>query len=289
MKGLFSLNPRLIGCEAMTANTGKKLNELRVMIRGAGEMASGVAHRLARSHFRLVMTELEAPLAIRRETSFCEAVYSGEKEVEGVVAKLVSDYEEIEPAWEAGKIPLFTDPGSILKERFRPDVLVDAIMAKVNRGTTINDAPLVIALGPGFTAGEDAHMVVETNRGHDLGRLIFEGGAEPDTGKPAPRMGYTEERVLRAPADGVFNALIKIGDTVTAGQTVCMVDREPVKARISGVLRGMLMDGLTVKKGLKIGDIDPSGDRSICYTISEKARAIGGAVLEGILINFNAR
>ena len=269
--------------------TGKalKLNELTVLIRGAGEMASGVAHRLARSGFRLVMTDLEKPTAIRRETSFCEAAYRDEMEVEGVTARLIASCNEVESCWKAGRIPLLIDPDNGVKEEIRPDILIDAVMAKVNTGTGIDDAHLVIALGPGFTAGKDVHVVVETNRGHNLGRLILSGQAEPNTSEPAPRMGYTEERVLRAPADGVFRALKKIGDVVKTGETVCMVNEIPVIAEIDGVLRGILMDDLDVEKGLKAGDIDPRADRSHCFTISDKARAIGGAVLEGILIHYN--
>lgn len=266
---------------------GKRLNELTVLIRGAGEMASGVAHRLARARFRVAMTDLEEPTAIRRETSFCEAVYRGEKEVEGVTARLISSCREIDLTWESGYIPILIDPANAAKREIKPDVLVDAVMAKVNTGTSLEDAPLVIALGPGFTAGKDAHIVVETNRGHNLGRLIFSGQAEPNTGTPAPRMGYAEERVLRAPADGFFKAVKKIGDMVKRGETVCTVEDVPAAAGIDGVLRGILMDGLRVQKGLKAGDIDPRADTSHCFTISDKARAIGGAVLEGILIHYN--
>ncbi len=265
----------------------KRLTELMVLIRGAGEMASGVAHRLARSRFRVVMTELEKPLAIRREISFCEAVYRGAKEVEGITARIVSSISDIEPAWKMEEIPVLIDPLNSAKAELKPDVLVDAVMAKINTGTSLEDARLVIAMGPGFTAGKDAHVVVETNRGHNLGRLILAGQAEPDTGVPAQRMGFAEQRVLRAPKYGVFRATKKIGDAVKAGEVVCAVDDVAVTAAIDGVLRGILMDDLSVGKGLKIGDIDPRGDVSHCFTISDKARALGGAVLEGILMHFN--
>jgi xanthine dehydrogenase accessory factor len=165
----------------------------------------------------------------------------------------------------------------------KPDVLVDAILAKKNLGTSINDAPLVIALGPGFEAEKDAHFVVETNRGHNLGRLLTSGSAEPDTGTPGPVMGITTDRVLRAPSDGIFQNSLDIGDLVKRGDVIGSVGSEPLKASIDGVIRGLIRPGIEVPAGLKIGDIDPRGNKSFCYTISEKARAIGGTVLEGIL------
>lgn len=266
----------------------KRIEDLIILIRGAGEMASGVAHRLYRSHFRICMLEIEQPLAVRREVSFCEAIYESEKEVEGVRAKLISNPAEIHSVWNEEKIPILIDPeGKKTIGFLKPDVLVDAIMAKKNLGTKINDAPLVIGLGPGFVAGRDVHIVIETNRGHHLGKVILNGSAEPNTGIPGDIMGYTEERVLRSLNKGVFRPQKSIGERVSKGTVVAVVDDQPVIAEISGVIRGLLRDGVEVKKGMKVGDIDPRGKSEYCFTISDKARAIAGGVLEAILYWFN--
>ena len=263
------------------------MEKLIVLIKGAGEMATGVAHRLFRSGFRVCLTEIAEPLAVRRAVSFCEAVFEEEKEVEGVKARRVCGEEEIRRAWAQGWLPLIIDPGANIRKILKPVVMVDAILAKENLGTLASDAPLVIGLGPGFRAGEDVHVVVETNRGHNLGRIIEQGEAEPNTGIPGNIGGYTWERVLRTPAEGVFRAKKKIGDAVQAGETVAEVDGAPVKAGISGVLRGILRDGIRVREQMKAGDIDPRGTRENCFTISDKARAIGGSVLEAILMKYN--
>jgi xanthine dehydrogenase accessory factor len=261
---------------------------LVVLIRGAGEMASGVAHRLYRSHFKICMVDVPFPLAVRREVSFCEALYEGEKEVEGVRGKAAQMTREIVSVWDEGKIPVLTDPdGKNTRDYLRPDVLVDAIMAKRNVGTTVGDAPLVIGLGPGFTAGKDVHLVVETNRGPDLGRVIYEGSAEPDSGVPGEVGGFTTERVLRTTKEGTFHPKVSIGDRVAKGSSVAVVDDSPVTAEISGIVRGLLRQGTAVTKGMKVGDIDPRGKRELCFSISEKARAIGGGVLEAILYWYN--
>jgi xanthine dehydrogenase accessory factor len=260
---------------------------LVILVRGAGEMASGVAHELWQAHFRVWMTEISSPLAVRREVSFCDAIYEGEKRVEGVMAKSIQTADEIPRTWEGGIIPLLVDPEATSREVLKPHVIVDAIMAKKNLGTKITDAPLVIGLGPGFVAGGDVHVVIETNRGHELGRLIWDGRAEPDTGIPGAISGYTEERVLRIPAEGIFQAQKRIGDRVKEGEIVATVGSLPVKAGISGVLRGILRDGTRVKEGMKVGDIDPRGKDAFCYSISDKARAIAGGVLKAILMRFN--
>ena len=264
-----------------------KLDELVVLIKGAGELASGVAHRLSRSHFKVCMTEIAHPQAVRREVSFCEAVYDGEKEVEGVVARLISSPEEVSQVWSEGKIPLIVDPEARIRDALKPDVLVDAIIAKKNLGTRITDAPLVIGLGPGFQVGRDVHFVIETNRGHNLGRVLLKGEAEPNTGIPGEIGGVSAERVLRSPKVGRYSATKKIGDYVQAGDIVACVDDAPVKARIGGVIRGLLRDGIEVHKGMKAGDIDPRGTKEHCYTISDKSRAIAGGVMEAILSHFN--
>jgi xanthine dehydrogenase accessory factor len=195
----------------------------------------------------------------------------------------VSTVDEAQKLWDGGIIPIFIDPGAAVRREVKPAVIVDAIMAKKVGNTAISDAPLVVGVGPGFTAGENAHAVVESNRGYHLGRVIWHGAAEPDTGVPAPVAGYTQNRVLRAPRNGLFKALREIGDIVQKGEIVAQVDSRPLAAEISGMIRGMLHDGVQVEAGVKVGDIDPRGEREYCYTISDKARAIGGGVVEAIL------
>lgn len=269
--------------ETIEPLTYGEINQTRILIRGAGEISSGVVYRLFKSGFKICLTEIAHPLAVRRMVSFSEAVYDFKKTVEGVTAIMIYNPEKTFPVWEEGKIPLLIDPENDTKKFLKPHVLIDAILAKKNLGTRITDAPLVIALGPGFTAGKDAHVLVETNRGHNLGRLIFKGETEPNTGIPGVIAGYGVERVFRAPRDGVFKTAKNIGDMVSEGEIVAQVEGEPVKAMISGVIRGLLLDKTEVTRGLKAGDIDPRGNRSYCMTISDKARAIGGAVLEAIL------
>jgi len=272
----------------MPIKSEKRIDERVVLIRGAGEMASGVAHRLHRSHFKICMIEIPHPLAVRREVSFCEAVYDREKEVDGIRAKLISKPEEIPSLWKGEKIPVLIDPdGKKTRNSLKPDVLVDAILAKKNMGTRINDAPLVIGLGPGFTSGKDVHLVVETNRGHNLGRVLSNGSAEVDTGIPGEIGGYTIERLLRTMKSGIFRPHKSIGELVDKGTVIAVVDDFPIIAKISGVVRGLLRGGVEVKKGMKVGDIDPRGKKESCFTISDKARAIGGGVLEAILYWFN--
>jgi xanthine dehydrogenase accessory factor len=232
---------------------------------------------------QVVVTELAHPTVIRRAVAVASAVYEGQVEVEGLVARLVESDEEIRTALAAGHVPVAIDPQGEVITRLRPTVVVDAIMAKRNTGTKITDAPIVIGLGPGFTAGVDVHAVIETNRGHNLGQVILSGSAEADTGVPAPTAGFTVERVLRAPCEGIFKGERRIGDPVEAGEVVASVAGQPVVAKIAGVVRGLLADGLLVKAGAKVGDVDPRGIREHCFTISDKARAIGGGVLEAIL------
>lgn len=247
-------------------------------------MASAIAHRLFRSGFKVCMTEIPTPMAVRRTVSFCEAVYEGQVEIEGVRARLVSTADEVWAVWEQQIIPVIVDPEAKIKNKVRFHVLVDAILAKKNLGTKITDAPLVIGIGPGFEAGKDVHMVIESNRGHNLGRVILYGKAEENTGIPGSIGPYTIERVLQAAVDGSFRpAMKKIGDPIRTQETVAYVNDEPVIAQIGGVLRGLLRDGVEVVEGTKLGDIDPRGTREYCFTISDKARAIAGGVLEGIM------
>jgi xanthine dehydrogenase accessory factor len=266
----------------------KKLKSRIIVIRGAGEMATGVACRLYRANFkRILMLETPSPMAIRRYVSFSEAVYDRRSCVEGVEAEKIERAEEIEKIWDKNKIAILVDPKAQILPHLKPDVFIDATLAKRNLGTSLHHAPLVIALGPGFSAGTDCHVVVETNRGHHLGRLIPDGPAAPNTGIPGNIGGYTIERVLRAPADGTFVAKREIGDLVLKDEVIGKVNGANVRANINGVLRGLIRFGFEVKKGLKIGDIDPRGEKEYCFTISEKARAIGGTVLESILSAYN--
>jgi xanthine dehydrogenase accessory factor len=271
---------------------GKKimpyLRELIVAIKGAGEMASAVAWRLYMANIKkILMVEIEKPLAVRRGVTFCEAIYDRFKAVEGVEAVRAFGPNDIDNAWRSGRIALASDPRWTLLSQMEPDLVVDAILAKRNLGTRMREAELVLGLGPGFHAGRDVHMVIETKRGHNLGRIITDGPAEPNTGIPGAIGGFTEERVLRSPADGIFTAQRSIGDPINAGNPVGMVQGVEIQAGISGVIRGVIRSDTAVTAGMKIGDVDPRGRREYCYTISEKARAIGGAVLEALMRVFN--
>ena len=261
--------------------------DVTVLIKGAGEMASGIAWRLHQCHFRVVMTEVARPIAVRRAVSFCEVIYDGSKQVEGVEAVLATGVEEIHKAWENRCLPVIIDPEMKIKEEMTPDVLLEATLSKRNTGISITDAPLVIALGPGYEAGRDAHYVVETNRGHHLGRLFTAGPAEPNTCVPGEMGGVTYERVLRAPAEGIFETWHEIGDRVKKGKAIAKVGDEPVITKVDGILRGLIRPGIPVRKGLKIGDIDPRANSGYVHTISEKARAVCGGVLEAILRTYN--
>lgn len=254
-----------------------------VLIKGGGDLASGVAARLYRSGFAVLITELPNPLMVRRTVSFGEAVYEGEVVVEGIHARLVDDVAAARSALASREIPVLIDPETRCMAELQPQVLVDAVMAKTNTGTGLADASLVVALGPGFTAGVDCHVVVETNRGHRLGRVIYHGSAEPDTGEPGLVGGKSRQRILRAPTDGMMECIAAIGDRVDEGQSVARVSGEPVIALTSGVLRGLVRPGAAVTKGLKIGDVDPRAEPSHCFLISDKSMAIAGGVLEAIL------
>jgi len=266
----------------------RKLSELIVLIRGGGEVASGIAHRLHRSHFRVCLTEIANPLAVSRGTTFSEAVFDGVKTIEGVRGELVpTSLEEIHRVWRQGDIPIVIDPDVSIKHKLKPDVLVDATMAKRNTGTEITDAPLAIGMGLGFYAGRDVHIVVETNHSNNLGRVILEGEAERNTGTPVAIGGLTKERVVWAPEAGVFTSNREIGDSVVAGEVVGWVGDQPLEAPVSGMLRGLIRSGLRVPKGTKLIEVDPVNDKAVCYVIRDKMRAIGGGVLEAIMLKFN--
>jgi len=264
------------------------LNERIIAIKSGGEMASAVAWRLHHARMRrIVILETAHPLAVRRTVSFCEAVHDGSCMVEDVRGVRIDSPAEIETVWAAGDIPVLVDPEWHSLKVIRPDVVVDAIIAKRNLGTRLDEAPLVIGMGPGFAVGRDAHIVVETNRGHNLGRIITEGEAAPNTGIPGTIGGFSKERVLRAPIPGKLIWDCSLGDLVDKGQILGNVDGEAVRAEIAGVLRGQIRPNGHVPKGLKLGDIDPRGDVSYLHTISDKGRALGGAVLECIMRSFN--
>ena len=253
-----------------------------VLVKGGGDLASGIAHRLFRCGFSVVISELPQPTVIRHTVAFAEAVYQGRCTVEGVEAVL-SSAAEAAAAIERGIIPVVVDAEGALWRDLRPWALVDATLAKRNTGTYREQAKLVVGVGPGFTAQQDVHVVVETNRGHDLGRVILKGAAAPNTGVPGAIGGYTQERVLRAPAAGLFRCVRAIGDTVCVGEAVAYAGEEPVCTQIAGVLRGLLHEGLQVDAGMKVADVDPRCRREHCFSISDKARAVGGGVVEALL------
>lgn len=256
---------------------------MRVLIKGAGDLATGVARRLYACGMRIVMTETAIPTTVRRTVAYSRAVYEGSADVEGVRACLAPDEKTAVDWAEQGQLVVLVDPTAAVRRLYAPDVVVDAILAKRNLGTAITDAPRVIGVGPGFTAGVDCHAVVETQRGHDLGRVIWQGSAKTNTGIPGDIGGYTTERLIRAGAQGIFMPQADIGDRVRAGQVVAHVGQTPVCAQIDGVLRGLLQAGVPVHAGMKAGDVDPRAKVEHCWTISDKARAVGGGVLEAVL------
>lgn len=255
---------------------------MRVLIKGAGDLATGIAVRMYNAGYEVWMTELPVPTAVRRTVAFSRAVYETEALVEGIRAVCADSIETGRQLVKENQIPVLIDPDSKCLQALQPEIVVDAIIAKKNIGTKITDADLVIGVGPGFYAGRDCHVVIETKRGHDLGRVIHEGAAIPNTGVPGNIGGYTIERIIRATDNGSFHPIAEIGDHVEAGELIARCDESPVYAKISGIVRGMLQDGVKVYDGMKAGDIDARCEREYCFTISDKARAIGGGVLEAV-------
>lgn len=259
---------------------------MKVVIKGAGDLATGIGYRLKRCGFTVVMTDLEVPTAVRRTVAFSRAIYEETAVVEGITAKYAKGFEEIEDILKQEQIPVLVDEEAEVIKWWKPDVVVDAILAKRNLNTSITDASLVIGVGPGFVAGEDCHRIIETKRGHYLGTVIKEGGAIPNTGVPGNIGGYTVERIIRAASDGIFHPVASIGDLVQKGDVVAYSNEDPIYAQLTGIVRGMLQEGVVVVKGMKSGDIDPRCEQSHCFTISDKARSIGGGVLEAIFSYF---
>lgn len=263
------------------------MNDL-VVVRGGGDIATGTIYKLRRCGFRVIVTEIARPSAIRRNVAFCEAVYGGVQTVEDMVCRLAADTAEAVKIADSGDIAVIVDPGAECVKELAPVALADAVLAKRNTGLKIGMCPVTIALGPGFQAGIDADAVIETMRGHNLGRVIYKGSAMPDTGVPGIIAGYGRERVIHSPAEGVMKNIAHITDTVAAGDIIAEVltnsGAVPVKATIGGILRGLIRDGYPVTKGFKIADIDPRAEEySNCFTISDKARCIAGGVLEALM------
>ncbi len=272
-------------------NGATGLQDVLVAVKGAGDLATGVMHRLSRAGFAVMATELPQPTVLRRTVAFAEAVTSGQMTVEGITACHADSVADIRIALANGCVPIVVDPDGMVLRQMQPRVLVEATLSKYNSGITMNDAPIVIALGPGYEAGKDAHAVIETNRGHNLGRVYLQGSAEPNTGVPGTIGGYAGERLLRAPCAGRLYSVRQIGEQIQVGEEVAIVQSDdgdtPIIAAISGILRGLVRDDLVVNTGMKVGDIDPRAVREHCFTISDKSRAIGGGVLEAVLYLLN--
>ena len=260
-----------------------------VIVRGGGDIATGTIYKLYQCGFKVLVLETENPSAIRRNVAFCEAVYQGTQTVEDMTCHLASSLDQARAFLAEGKLTVLVDPEGASVSGLQPLAVVDAILAKKNLGTSRNLAPITVALGPGFTAGVDVDAVVETKRGHNLGRVLWEGSAAPNTGIPGLIGGYGKERVIHCPTEGILRNVKKITDTVTRGEVIALVETEdgtvPVEASLDGILRGLIRDGYPVCEGFKIADIDPRIDEyQNCFTISDKARCIAGGVLEAVLL-----
>ncbi len=263
----------------------KKISETLVIVRSGGDLATGVVQKLWRVGFKVLILEIARPLTIRRTVALSEAVRNGECQVEDLTAVKISTTEECERVWQSGRIPVLVDGSALSIERLKPDVVIDAIIAKRNIGTFKEMAPVVIALGPGFKAPEDVDVVIETLRGHYLGQLIRNGGPQVNTGIPGILGGKSAERVVHAPCDGIVQHVATLGQQVEKGQLLFYVDEVPVYSPLKGTLRGLISQNQIIRKGLKCADVDPRPvDEVDCHTISDKARALGGAVLEAVLL-----
>ncbi len=262
--------------------------KLTILMRGGGDLASAVIHKLKNAGFPVIVCDLPQPSCVRRTVSYCNAIYEGDWEIEGVTSRHIGSLSEIGPTLEEGLVPFLTIPDRLVLDFVKPDVFIDATLSKRTPDYDLSWAPLVIGLGPAIEAGKHAHVVVETQRGHYLGRLIRQGEALPNTGVPGTIAGVDRDRVLRAPKAGLAKNLRRIGDQVKAGDVILTVDGEAVTSRIPGVVRGLIAPGFPVKEGQKIGDIDPRAEPDYIHTISDKGRTIAGGVLEAILAHFSA-
>ncbi|MBP1925769.1 xanthine dehydrogenase accessory factor [Sedimentibacter acidaminivorans] len=259
-----------------------------IVVKGGGDVASGSIQKLHRSGFRVLVLEIENPTSIRRTVCFSEAIFNGEMSIEGIKSVYVKNEEEVLSAWKDNNIPVMIDPKGVYIDKLKPIAVVDAIIAKKNTGMKKDIAPITIAIGPGFEAGKDVDIVVESNRGHNLGKLIFSGYADENTGNPGNIEGFTIDRVLYSPCEGVFKSNHKIGDVVKTGEVVASVNGKNIYAKIDGLIRGLIRSDTLVTEGFKVGDVDPRVNQiNNCFTISDKARAIGGAVLEAVMISRN--
>lgn len=259
-----------------------------IVVKSGGDVASGSIQKLHRSGFRVLVLEIENPTSIRRTVCFSEAIFNGEMSIEELKSIHVKNEKEIYNAWENDKIPVIIDPRGAYIDKLKPIAVVDAIIAKKNTGMNRDLAPITIAIGPGFEAGKDVDIVIESNRGHNLGRLIFNGYADENTGNPGNIEGFTIERVLYSPCEGIFKSNHKIGDVVKTGDVVATVNGEKIYSKLGGLIRGLIRNDTLVTEGFKVGDVDPRVNQmNNCYTISDKARAIGGAVLEAVMISKN--
>lgn len=256
---------------------------IKVLIKGAGDLASGVAMAFYNCGFYVLMTEVEQPTVIRRSVAFANCIYEGKMDIEGVIAIHVTQ-ENYSDYMEKDKIGVIIDPEARIIETYKPDIIVDAILAKKNLGTKIDDAPIVIGCGPGFFAGKDCHIVIETKRGHYLGKIIKEGKAIENSGIPGIIEGRGLERVIYSPVSGKVEHIKKLGDIVEQDDIILKVDEVSLRSPFKGVLRGLIVEGMIVPEAMKIGDIDPRMNPEYCFTISEKAMAIGRAAVEGSLI-----
>ena len=263
-------------------NLNPIFKHIRILIKGAGDLATGVATCLYHAGFPIAMTEMPQPALVRRTVCFGSAVYESKIQVEEITA-VKSSFTELEDHLEQGYVSVLVDPNTTVLAQWSPVVLIDAIMAKVNTGIQINQAPLVIALGPGFYASRDCHLVIETNRGHNLGRIIKYGPAEPNTSIPGQVKGHTQLRVLRAPASGYLEPQVNIGDSLKQGDLIASIEGENIVAPFNGILRGLIHPSVPLTPGYKIGDLDPRCKLEHCFSISDKSLAIGGGVLQAVL------
>lgn len=263
------------------------LKNIKVLLKGGGDLASGIGYRLKRAGFKLLIVEKPEPTAIRRTVSFASVIYQGKLEIEGLTGKKVMNLEELSEAWDQQRIPVTTIEARGLLAGINPDIVVDGRMLKEKTDQIIDQAELVIGIGPGFKIKQNCDLAVETNRGHHLGRVISEGSTAENTGSPGSVNGFTDERVIHAPEAGIFQSDSQIGQVVKAGDVIGKVNDKLLRAEIAGVLRGLIRPGIRVKAGTKLADVDPRSEKDYCYYISDKALAVAGGVLEAILSWYN--